>query len=757
MLSNRSVVMLLAGALTLAGCSKDPEVAKRDFVRSGDSYVAAKQYREAVVEYRNAVQQDPRFAEARQKLAATYLQLGDLNSAFQEYVRAADLLPQDADAQVKVGEMLLVGRHFEDAKSRAEKALATEPTHVAAQILRANALAGLNKIDDAVAEIETAIRTDPDRSESYANLGMVQLMRGDRAQAEAAFTRAVSTNEKSTPARLALANFYAVTGRREDAEREFKAAVDIDAKDILANRALAYFYVASGRAPLAEPHLKVVAEVAPNQAGKLILADYYIAMRRLDDARRVLDEVSASEDDAFATAKLRLAALGVVAGDAAQAARLVEDVLARQPSNTDALIAKAELLARAGKLDDSLAAARAAVTANPQSARAHFAVGKAHTLRRDETDAIAEFNQAIQLNPRLADPELELAKIHLAHGRLDAAEQFAQSAINKVAGYAEAHLLLARIHLMKGAPAKAEPSLKALATAFPNSPAVQTEVGMLEMSKRNRPAARAAFERALARNQTYPDALAGIMQLDLDEKRTDLVKARIAEALRLKPHDGAVLLLASRTYGSMGDLTTAEKMLQQAIASDPNNLDAYSMLGRLYATQNRLNDATVQFEKLAEKQPKSVSAHTILGILLDMQNRASDARVKYERALAVDPQAAVAANNLAWILAETGGNLDMALQLAQTAKSQLPDRPEVNDTLGWIYHKKGLSAMAVSPLLQSVQKDPKNATYHYHLGMAYAGTGDKDKARASLQRALALDANFTGSVEARQTLSGLKG
>ena len=228
-------------------------------------------------------------------------------------------------------------------------------------------------------------------------------------------------------------------------------------------------------------------------------------------------------------------------------------------------------------------------------------------------------------------------------------------------------------------------------------------------------------------------------------------------ALRAKPQDGRMLLLASRTYATLGDMTTAEAMLQKAIAADPNNLDAYGMLGRLYATQERLDEAVVQFEKFAEKQPKSAAAHTVIGMLLDMQHRTSEARQKYERALAVDPRAAVAANNLAWIYAETGGNLDMALQLAQTAKSQLPERPEVNDTLGWIYHKKGLSAMAVTPLLQSIQKDPTNATYHYHLGMAYAGSGDRDKARASLEKALSLNGNFSGAAEARQTLLGLKG
>jgi tetratricopeptide (TPR) repeat protein len=63
--------LLLAAAISAltVACSKDPEVAKREYVRSGDAYVAKKQYKEAIIEYRNAVQLDPRYGEARAKLA----------------------------------------------------------------------------------------------------------------------------------------------------------------------------------------------------------------------------------------------------------------------------------------------------------------------------------------------------------------------------------------------------------------------------------------------------------------------------------------------------------------------------------------------------------------------------------------------------------------------------------------------------------------------------------------------------------------
>lgn len=79
----------------------------------------------------------------------------------------------------------------------------------------------------------------------------------------------------------------------------------------------------------------------------------------------------------------------------------------------------------------------------------------------------------------------------------------------------------------------------------------------------------------------------------------------------------------------------------------------------------------------------------------------------------------------------------------------------MDDTLGWVYYKRDMANLAIQPLEQSVRKDPGNAIYHYHLGLAYLKTGDKDKARGALRQALNLQANFDGAAEARRALSSL--
>ena len=189
----------------------------------------------------------------------------------------------------------------------------------------------------------------------------------------------------------------------------------------------------------------------------------------------------------------------------------------------------------------------------------------------------------------------------------------------------------------------------------------------------------------------------------------------------------------------------------------PSNIEAFSALGGLYASQHRLDEARAEFETLAGRNPKSVTPATMVATIFYLQGKPDDARRWFEKVMAIDPRAPVAANNLAWIYAQSDGNLDVALQLAQTAKAQLQDRPEVDDTLGWIYYKKGLASLAVTQLEQSVARQPGNPIYQYHLGLAYAKAGASDRARLTLHRALQLKLPIQEVTEAQRVLVSLKG
>ena len=240
-------------------------------------------------------------------------------------------------------------------------------------------------------------------------------------------------------------------------------------------------------------------------------------------------------------------------------------------------------------------------------------------------------------------------------------------------------------------------------------------------------------------------------------RNTNLKRHAPASRPRRPPRRANVELkiLSAQAYAAANNLSAAEQSLRRALEIDPNNLQVYGALARVYAMQQRLPEATAEFEKLAERQPKAMAPLTLAGVLLQLQNKPNEAKAFFQKALDVDSRAAVAANNLAWLYAEDNEKLDIALQLAQTAKAGLPDRHEVDDTLGWVYYKKGLSTLAVAAFQRSVHLQPDNPSYVGHLGLAYAQSGDKDKARQTLERALKIKADFDGADEARKILKSI--
>src|SRR5687768_5437447 len=189
-MKTRGWVALAALVALVAGCS-NTEQAKKEFFENGERFLKDNKYQEAIVEFRNALQQDEKYGEARLKLAEAYTASGNAAGAFREYVRAADLLPQNNDAQIKAATFLMLAGQFEDARTRILPVVERDPSNVEAQLILGNALAGLKDLDGAVKEIEGAIKLDPARGLTYSNLAALRLAQGQKDQAEAAFRKAV--------------------------------------------------------------------------------------------------------------------------------------------------------------------------------------------------------------------------------------------------------------------------------------------------------------------------------------------------------------------------------------------------------------------------------------------------------------------------------------------------------------------------------------------------------------------------------------
>ena len=262
-----------------------------------------------------------------------------------------------------------------------------------------------------------------------------------------------------------------------------------------------------------------------------------------------------------------------------------------------------------------------------------------------------------------------------------------------------------------------------------------------------------AFERALQLEPGNLEAISGLVGLDVLDKNYISAIRRLDAELLNQPDQVELLGLEAKVYAQAGQNDQAEDALRRAITADPRFSKGFAMLAALYLNEQRLDEARGEFEGMVKRDPRAAGPRTMVGMILEAQGKRDEAQRWYETTVAEMNNVPVVANNLAYLYAEQGINLDVALQLAKTAKQQMPDKPEVDDTLGWVYYKKDLAALGVRSLEDSLAKKPNDAVVLYHLGLTYAKLGDNNKARIALMQALSVNPRMDGAETARRTLA----
>ena len=754
MWQHRTFIVVLALTVLSTACSNNEEK-KRSYREKGDAAFASKQYSEAALEYRNLLKLDPLAGDARAKLAETYEKSGDGGNAGREYVRAADLLPNDAAIQLKAATYLLAWRQFEDARTRAARAVQIDPRNAEAHIMLGNAIAGMKDYAGALKEIEDAISLSPGASDAYTNKASLLAAQGRQADALANFQKAVEIDPKSVSAQLALASYYWNTGSTQEAEAAIGRAIGIDPGNAQANRAMALLYLSTGRQAGAEPYVKAMVKAAGTPEADLDLADYYLRIGRVADAKPILARLLDNQKTATA-AGVRLAQMEYQDNDHAGAYKRIEAVIAAAPADVDAHVTRARFLINDKRMRDAFTEADTAAKVAPKSAIAHFVLGQVQAALGMNVEAKASFNEVISLNPRAGMAQSALSALNLGTGSTESAVQLARDAMTNQPNALQPRLLLVRGLLSRGEVDRASTELSFLTARLPQHPTVRALHGLLLLVKNDSAGARRDFEFALEHDPANLDALRGISSLDAQSGQLPRARDRVSAQLAKHPDDAGLLLISGRLDLQASDFPDGEAKLRRVIELAPGSMQAYSLLGSLYVKEKKLDEARRQFEVAATKQARPVAAHTIVGMIYEMQQNRAEAIKAYQRALDLDPSTPVAANNLAFLLAQGGENLDQALALAKAASARLPDEPAVRDTVGWVYYKKDMPLLAVPEFEKCVKQAPKNPTFQYHLGMAYARTGDAARARQALESALQINPNFDGATDARQALTSLK-
>ena len=275
------------------------------------------------------------------------------------------------------------------------------------------------------------------------------------------------------------------------------------------------------------------------------------------------------------------------------------------------------------------------------------------------------------------------------------------------------------------------------------------------------------------------------------QKKYEEAVSYLQTVLRVDPADGPANVLLANYYESKGTTSARFSTSKRSVGRMPNQpavdlqlADLYGRVGRVpegiarakdvlnartqvgagpYRARHALSQerrSPIRHRDARRRHapdPNSPDAHFALGSAYQQKGDTANAIIAYKRTIALSPMDPRAYNNVAYLYAAEGKNLDEALALAQKAQDLRPDSSEILDTLGFVHYQRREYQKAEPVLKRATDLAGSNATILYHLGMTYYKLGRRDEAASTLRRVLQLQETIPQAPEIRAVLSPSSG
>lgn len=434
----------------------------------------------------------------------------------------------------------------------------------------------------------------------------------------------------------------------------------------------------------------------------------------------------------------------------------------RAPVEALVLYAQARDSMLAGKRYTAINALEQALKIDPRSHSAYELLADAYQVGRAWDDrSIDALKKAAALAPDDLDVQTNLGRQLLAKGDLENAQQhllfarlthqYAQqespatvadyflARVLQMQGYDRAALeLYAR--LLHRARSQVDSFASDAQLGFLMSQSIQLDIGDLYFKHGIYDAALAAFEPLAAASPDDFDLQSRVIRALTVLKRFSPAQeraARLVISLGGQANAVGLLLDVCRAAQKPNDLLPS---VRRAGALQPNAAKASIAIARTAITIGA--PASEVRRCLDEAQSRSSgdveSMYSVAG-LYERAGLVRESAGALEQLLTNNPDHIGASNDLAYLLAESGSELERAMKLARSAVDHEPDRAAYLDTLGWVLYKRGDFAAAREALLRAVS-DEENAQpiIFDHLGDAAYQLGDIQAARDAWTRATKL-------------------
>ncbi|WP_218311635.1 XrtA/PEP-CTERM system TPR-repeat protein PrsT [Alteromonas antoniana] len=758
----RSLLSATLAACVITGLTGCSEKTVEEHLQAAKAHIDAEDTQAAVIEYKNAIQLDPKAAQPRFELGKLYLTQGDYAGAEKELNRAMDLgqpasdvIPLLSQAYQRTG----AENALADVDHKTAGLSAVEKAEVG--FYKLQALMQLEKNEEAEALLEEL--SGLDTASVYKGLidTYSSIIQKDY---ETALTQTQALREQAPSNKdvlMQLSRLYLILQQPEEAVEVYQAYIDRYPSDITSRFALISLLIELRQLDAAKPHVDELLKINDdhgllNQYKGIIASsegDYETALMRLEKAIqngrndpvvRLIAGFSAYQMQDFDAASRHLTMIASQLPDNHPGLRMLADSLLQQGESEDAtaildrveggmqedaaLFSKAgfQLLREGNIVDAQKMVDRTETVSTTSDDLARLGILQ---LSLNNVSGLVNLEAAVEKAPESVATQRTLMTAYIATGELEKARALAEQIREAKPETVLPYVYLADISLLEGNLEQSQSYLSQAKSVDASAPTVRMLEARYALANDNQENAVSVLNALI---EDTPDNVEAITLLYSIKKENggESVVRHVEQRLKARPGNLAMRILLSRMYFANDKLDSALATLSEVKPDKNTPMTYWNLKGQALVKSNDVKEATAHFSQWLELYPQDKNAALGMLLILDVQNKFADAISLTEAFLNKRPDSQIR------VLKAYFHAMNREPQKARNIIEPLPDNvkslPFVRGILGRVLVLENKPAEAI-PHIQAAYEAKPNEQNALLLGTAHELAGQGEEALEFLQ------------------------
>lgn len=762
-----------------------PEERAEGYFQRGQELVQSGETDSAILEFRNVFQHQPNHIEARVALADIYEERGNFNEAFGHLNWLAEKFPENIEIQKKA---LAVGLPLEvwgNLSTISAAILAKEPQDndaVIASTVSNYVLSIVDKQVDRRNELGqktiALLEDNPDHQLLLRTAADFAISQRRQLEALSYIDRGISLNPDNREFRRMRLNILSVLQDWNAVETELLELTTRFPDDESYPNTLVQFYFSRDRFDeVEETFRQMIATSEDSTLAVQRLVAFLAQHKGFDDAIAELDnQLPNAKDPVLLTAiragfvfqsgdqssgvaalekliadnpeyeglnrfKTSLGQMLLQADNVVGARALIEEVLADDPTNVQAVKVKSEWLISEDNSGEALNLLRSILSSEENDPQVFSLLSRAYTREGKPEIAAQMLSEAVTASNNAPQESLRYAQVLAREGDFIPAERTLIDSLRLNPNNPVLLGALGNIYIQLQDWSRAEQVLADL-NRLGSEEAVRRayQLRLNVLNAKNSTGEAVQFLQELAETSDVSvQAKVQLLRVYLSQQDTVAARQSIDELLADAPENPNFQFLDAVVQLAEGDIDGAEAKLRNVVGENPGFERAVLSLHRIYKSKGADEDAQLVLQNGIEANENAANLRWLMASQKEQTGDVEGAIAIYEEMYAKNSENLIVANNLASLLSNHRTD-EPSIERAATIAKRLAsfDNAAFNDTYGWILHLQGKHEEALTYLQKSADQIAQDPTVRFHLAEVLAALGNTEEARASYAQVLSL-------------------